>query len=144
MDIGVIFGVEALEFRVEGLVAGAGQAGVSVVDLDVGIPHLEVGHVVVAGEPGRHGIGDLICLGLEAGALDEAAEGFGVAEVFLEGRGWSQACTQFPFVITTGDVGHLPGALVLYSSEYILIMESDLRSCGPGHLTVWANKRISK
>jgi hypothetical protein len=76
-------------------------------------------------------------------ALDEAAEGFGVAEVFFEGRRWSQACTQFPFVITMGDVGHLSGALDLYPSEYILIMESNLRSCGPGHLTMWANRSIS-
>jgi hypothetical protein len=63
--------------------------------------------------------------------------------VFLEGGRWSQACTQFPFVITTGDVGHLPGALVLDLIEYILIMESNLRGCGPGHLTIWANRSIS-
>ena len=103
MDIRVVFGVESFQFRVQGLVAGAGPAGVAVVDLDVGIADPEVGHVVVAGEPGRHGIGDLVGLGLEAFALDEAAQGFGIAEVFLEGGRWSQACTQFPFVITTGE-----------------------------------------
>jgi hypothetical protein len=42
MDIGVVFGGESLEFGVEGLVAFAGQSGVSVVDLDVGIPTLKL------------------------------------------------------------------------------------------------------
>jgi len=62
MDIGVVFGGESLEFRVEGLVAFAGQSGVSVVDLDVGISDPEVGHVVIAGEPGGHLIWDLVSL----------------------------------------------------------------------------------
>jgi len=35
--------------------------------------------------------------------LNEAAEGFGISEVFLHGRGWSYAGAQFLLVVTTGE-----------------------------------------
>ena len=41
-DVGVFFGVDALEIGMEGGVAGAGQAGIALVDLDVGIALAEV------------------------------------------------------------------------------------------------------
>ena len=41
-DVGVLFGAESLEFRMEGGIAGAGQAGIALVDLDVGISLVEV------------------------------------------------------------------------------------------------------
>ncbi len=36
-DIGVVFGADAFQFRMQGLVAGAGQAGIAFIDLGVGI-----------------------------------------------------------------------------------------------------------
>jgi hypothetical protein len=72
VDVRVVFGIESFELRVDGFVAGAGQAGVSLVDLDVGVSDAEVGHVVVAGQPRRHGVGDFIRLGREVLSLDEA------------------------------------------------------------------------
>jgi hypothetical protein len=44
-------------------VAGAGQAGVAFVDLDVGVTLLEVDQVVFSGDPGRHLVLDLVDLG---------------------------------------------------------------------------------
>jgi hypothetical protein len=46
---------------------------------------VEVDVVIVAGQPGGCGVGDLVGLGREGFVLNEAAEGFGIAEVFLEG-----------------------------------------------------------
>jgi hypothetical protein len=57
-------------------VAGARQAGIAVVDPDVRITDLEVGHVIVAGQPRWPGVGNFVGLGLEACALDEAAQRF--------------------------------------------------------------------
>jgi hypothetical protein len=37
VDVRVILRIGSLEFRMQGLVAGAGQAGIALVDLDVGI-----------------------------------------------------------------------------------------------------------
>lgn len=104
VDVRVVLGVEPFQFRMQRLAAGARQAGIAVVDPDVRITDLEVGHVIVAGQPRWHGVGDLVGLGLEAGALDEAAQRFGIAEVFLERRRRTETCTEFPFVITMGDV----------------------------------------
>ena len=39
--------------------------------------------------------------------LNEAAEGFGISEVFLHGRGWSYAGAQFLLVVTTGEAVYL-------------------------------------
>ena len=41
-DIGVVFGIDALELRMQGLVAGAGQPRIALIDLDVGIALAEV------------------------------------------------------------------------------------------------------
>ena len=63
VDVGVDFRVHAVELWVDGLVAGAGQAGESLVDLHKRIALVEVGVVILAGHPGRHGVGDLVGLG---------------------------------------------------------------------------------
>ena len=80
MDVGIVFGIDALQFRVKRSIAFAGQTSESLIDLDVEIADTEVRVVVVAGHPARHGVGDLVGLGSEAFVLDEAAERFGVAE----------------------------------------------------------------
>jgi hypothetical protein len=41
-DVGVIFGIDSLKLGVEGGVSVAGQAGIALVDLDVGIALVEV------------------------------------------------------------------------------------------------------
>jgi hypothetical protein len=68
---------------------------------------MEVDVVVVAGEPGGCGVGDLVGLGREGLVLNEAPEGFGISEVFLEGGRWSYAGAQFLLVVTTGETVYL-------------------------------------
>jgi hypothetical protein len=46
---------------------------------------MEVDVVIVSGQPGGCSVGDFVGLGREGLVLNEAAEGFGIAEVFLEG-----------------------------------------------------------
>jgi hypothetical protein len=46
---------------------------------------VEVDVVVVSREPGGGGVGDLVGLRREGLVLNETPEGFGIAEVFLEG-----------------------------------------------------------
>jgi len=55
----------------QGLVAGARQAGIALIDLDEWISNLEVGVVVISWQPAGSSVGDLISLWLEALALDE-------------------------------------------------------------------------
>ena len=76
VDVGIIFGVYALEFRMERSVAVAGKACESLVDLDVRIALAEVGVVIFAGHPARHGVGDLVGLGFESFTLNNTTEGF--------------------------------------------------------------------
>ena len=61
-------------------VAGAGQAGESLVDLYIWITLVEVGVVVFSGHPGGHGVPNFVGLGFESLTLDETAQGLGVAE----------------------------------------------------------------
>ena len=92
--------------------AGAGQARISIVDARVGIADTEVGHVVVAGQPRRHGVGDLVGLGLEGLSLNETAEWFGVSEEeFISTERRSVSGTKFSLVVTAREVGHLTGTL---------------------------------
>jgi hypothetical protein len=64
---------------------------------------MKVDVVVVAGKPGGGDVGDLVGLGTEGLVLNEAAEGFGIAEVFLEGWGRSYAGAQLLLVVTAGE-----------------------------------------
>ena len=63
VDVGIVFGIYSFEFRMEGFVAGAGQAGIAFGDLDEGISFMEVGVVVISWQPGSCGVGYLIGLG---------------------------------------------------------------------------------
>jgi hypothetical protein len=63
VDVGIVLGIYSFEFRMEGFIAGAGQAGISFGDLDEGISFMEVGVVVISWEPAGCGVGDLIGLG---------------------------------------------------------------------------------
>ena len=65
----------------QGLVAGARQAGIALVDLGEGIADLEVGEVVGSGQPARHLVAQWVGLGREVFPLDKSAEGLGVSEV---------------------------------------------------------------
>ena len=62
MDVGIVFRIQAFEFRMEGFIAGAGQAGISFGDLDEGISFMEVGVVVISWEPAGCGVGYFIGL----------------------------------------------------------------------------------
>jgi hypothetical protein len=68
---------------------------------------VEVDVVVVAGEPGGRGVGDLVGLGREGLVLNEAAEGFGISEELSETRRRSYAGAQFLLVVTTGEAVYL-------------------------------------
>ena len=63
VDVGVIFGVDVFQFRMERGIAGAGQAGISFGDLGSGISFMEVGVVVIAGEPAGGLVGYFVGLG---------------------------------------------------------------------------------
>lgn len=71
VDVRVVFGVDVFEFRVERGIAFTRQASESLIDLYVGITDTEVGVVVIAGHPARHGVGDFVGLGSEIFALNE-------------------------------------------------------------------------
>jgi hypothetical protein len=57
VDVGIVFGIYSFEFRIEGFIAGAGQAGIAFGDLDEGISFMEVGVVVISWEPAGCGVG---------------------------------------------------------------------------------------
>ena len=76
MDVRIVLRVESLQLGMQRLVACARQAGIAIVDADVRITDLEVGHVIVAGKPRGHGVGDLVGLGFEALTLNETAQRF--------------------------------------------------------------------
>jgi hypothetical protein len=63
VDVGIVFWVHSFEFRMEGFVAGAGQAGIAFRDLDEGISCVEVGVVVISWEPAGGGVGYFVGLG---------------------------------------------------------------------------------
>jgi hypothetical protein len=62
VDVGIVFWIYSLEFRMECFIAGAGQAGIAFGDLDEGISFMEVGVVIISGQLAGCGVGDLICL----------------------------------------------------------------------------------
>jgi hypothetical protein len=68
---------------------------------------VEVDVVIVSREPGGCVVGDLVGLGSEGLVLNEAAEGFGISEVFLEGWGWSYTGAQFLLVVAAGEAVYL-------------------------------------
>jgi hypothetical protein len=76
VDVGVVFRVDVFEIWVKRHIAGAGQTGKSLVDLDEGITDMKVGVIVVSREPAGGRVGDFVGLGRKALTLDKAAEGF--------------------------------------------------------------------
>ena len=82
MDVGIILGVDVFQFRMEGFIAGAGQAGISFRDLEERISFMEVDVVVITGQPCCGLVRDLVGLGRVELVLYEAAEWLGIAEVF--------------------------------------------------------------
>jgi hypothetical protein len=68
---------------------------------------MEVDVVVISGQPARGGIGNLVGLGAEGFVLDEAAEGLGIAEEFLERGIGSYTGAQFLLVVTAGEAIYL-------------------------------------
>ena len=59
---------------------GARQSSIALIHLGVRVPLLEVDEMIVARDPRRHVVGDLVDLGSEAFMLYESAEGLGVAD----------------------------------------------------------------
>jgi hypothetical protein len=51
VDVWIVFGIYVFQLGIQGLVAGAGQAGKSLVDLYIWITDMEVGVVVISWEP---------------------------------------------------------------------------------------------
>jgi len=107
VDVWIVLWVDVFEFWMERRIAGAGKTGIAIIDLDEGIAVMEVGVVVVSGQPTGCGVGDLVGLGRECFVLDEAAEGFGVSEMF--GQAWrrADAGAQFLLVVAAGEVVYL-------------------------------------
>ena len=96
MDVWIVLWVDVFELWMERFIAGAGQTGIAFIDLDEGIAFMEVDVVVVSGQPAGGGVGDLVGLGREGFVLNEASEGFCIAEVFLEeGDGPTPAPSSF-------------------------------------------------
>ena len=51
VDVGIVFGVDVLQFRMQRRIAGAGESGISFWDLRERISGMEVGVVVISREP---------------------------------------------------------------------------------------------
>ena len=51
MDVGIILGVDVFQFRMQGFIAGAGEAGIAFRDLEERIAFVEVGVVIITGQP---------------------------------------------------------------------------------------------
>src|ERR1039458_2114865 len=87
VDVWIVLWIYVFEFWMERRIAGAGQTGITIIDLDERITVMEVGVVIISWQPAGGGVGDLVGLGREGLVLDEAAEGFGVAEEHLAEAG---------------------------------------------------------
>src|ERR1035438_4791781 len=84
VDVWIVLWIYVLEFGMERRVAGAGQTGITIIDLDEGITVMEVGVVIVSWHPAGGGVADLVGLGSECLVLNKAAERLGVAEHLAE------------------------------------------------------------
>ena len=82
MDVGIILGVDVFQFRMEGFIAGAGETGIAFGDLEERISFMEVGVVIITGQPAGGLVRNLVGLGSEQFVLNEAAEWFGISEMF--------------------------------------------------------------
>jgi hypothetical protein len=82
VDVRVVFWIDSLQLGMDGFVAGAGQTGKSLVDLDEGIADMEVGVVVISWEPAGGCVGYLVGLWREALTLYKPSEWLCIAEGF--------------------------------------------------------------
>jgi hypothetical protein len=96
VDVWIVFWINVFELLMERRIAGAGQTGIAIIDLDEGITVMEVGVVIVSWKPAGSVVRNLVGLGSECLVLDKAAEGFGVAEHLAEpGDGPTPAPSSF-------------------------------------------------
>ena len=84
MDVWIVFWIDVFKLRMKRRIAGAGQTGITIIDLDEGIAVMEVGVVIVSWQPTGYIVADLVGLGRECLVLNEAAEGFGISEHLAE------------------------------------------------------------
>src|ERR1039458_4973348 len=77
VDVWIVLWIYVFEFWMERRIAGAGQTGITIIDLDEGITVMEVGVVVISWQPAGGSVADFVGLGRECLVLDKAAEGFG-------------------------------------------------------------------
>jgi hypothetical protein len=112
VDVWIVFWVDSLELGVQGGVAGAGQASIALIDLGVRVTLLEVDEMVFTGDPGRHGVLDLVHLGSEALMLNETTQRFGVAgQAILSCRRDEHTSAKVALVVLTAEGVNLAGAL---------------------------------
>ena len=81
MDVGIILGVDVFQFRMQGFIAGAGETGIAFRDLEEGISFVEVGVVVITGQPAGGLVRYFVGLGSEQFVLYEAAEWLCISEM---------------------------------------------------------------
>jgi hypothetical protein len=86
VDVWIVLWIDVLEFWMERRITGAGQTGISIIDLDEGITVMEVGVVIISWKPAGSGVADLVGLGREGLVLDKAAERLCVSEQLVEAR----------------------------------------------------------
>ena len=84
MYLGIVFRGDVSEFRMQCSIAFARQARITLIDLDEGISFMEVGVVIITGQPAGGGVANLIGLGSEGLVLDKAAEWFCVSELLIQ------------------------------------------------------------
>ena len=82
MDVGIVFWIYVFQFRVECFITSSGESGIAFWDLGEGVAFMEVGVIVISGQPGWRVVADFVGLGSEQFVLNEAAEGFCISEVF--------------------------------------------------------------
>lgn len=63
MNVGIFLGGEPFQLWMQCFMAGARKMGIAVVDADLRITDLEIGHVIVPWQPRRHLIWYLVGLG---------------------------------------------------------------------------------
>ena len=110
---------------------GARQPGIALIHLGVRVPLLEVDQMIVARDPRRHVVGDLVDLGCEAFMLDESTEGLGVTDQsVLRHRGDEHAGAEGALIVLAGDGVHLAGALQV---DVLALMLVGVESVVAGH-----------
>jgi hypothetical protein len=90
----------------------ARQARITLIDLDERVSFMEVGGVIISGQPAGGRVGNLVGLGTECLVLDKAAKWFCIFEDLRSTGRRSDPGAQFLFVITTGETIDLSRSLI--------------------------------